>query len=253
MLSYKLPYKILNLQFNVKNILILFLIFCFSKSMFPQPVNDYINTNQYKKFRIRKKMIASWQINQLSDSGALVVRLKSNKKAIDILFKKNQIKAANELKKSTFNQNKIIVDAFLKYYNFSKLYFIYDYSSDSLRKGWRKGFFLNAQLTRDSSIVMREKFYLIAEQGELVQSSIGLIPDSLAAKETERGTPVKQVAIVIRNKYGHQLKHPFPYYIKGTNLKKYSNYLIKLNKALREFKSKNPRQDYPSDLKPFMY
>ena len=207
----------------------------------------------FEHFAKRRYLLANWQINQLADSGALIIRLKSKRKTIEALKKNNQLKAAKELEQTVYAENKMIVRAFARHYTFSKFYFIFDYSSDSLLKGFRKGFFLDTNLTRQPTITMSEKFYLIAEQDALVESALGLIPDSLASSVTETGAPVKQVAIVIKNKYGHQLKRPFPYYVKGTKLKKYSEYVLKLNNQFQTFQSKNPRIPYPRDLKPFMY
>lgn len=228
-----------------------FLLMCIAAITIAQP--DYLNKEQFEKFRTKRWMVANWQIHQLADSGALVVRLKSNKKAIDILKKENRLKSAKEIENQTYNENKIIVRAFYKHYNFSKLYFIYDYSSDSLRKGYRQGFFLDSNLQRNSNIQMKENFYLLAERDDVVQSSIGFVPESEAKKITETGPPVKQAAIVIKNKYGHQLKDPFPYYVKGTNLSKYDMYVQKLVKNLKKFKEKNPRIDYPDFILPFLY
>lgn len=215
--------------------------------------SDYINKEQFKHFRTNRILISNWQINQLADSGALVVRLKSNKKAIDALKKSNQLNTAQQIEKQTFLINKKTVSAFARYYTFSKAYFIYDYSSDSLLKDIRKGIFLDTNLQRDFKIEMKEKFYLIAEKDDVVQSSIGWVPETEANKVSETGAPIKTVAIVIKNKYGHQLKRPFPFYIKGTYINKYDLYVKKLVHRLNEFKKKNPRTDYPADIKDFLY
>lgn len=215
--------------------------------------SDYLNKEQFEKFRTKRWLVANWQINQLADSGALVVRLKSNKKAIDILKKENRLNAAKQIEIQTYNENKMMVRSFYKHYNFSKLYFIYDYSSDSLLKGYRQGFFLDSNLQRNRNIQMKEKFYLLAERDYVVQSSIGFVTEADAKKITETGAPIKQVAIIIKNKYGHQLKDPFPYYVKGTNLSKYDIYVQKLVKKLKKFKEKNPRTDYPEFVLPFLY
>ncbi len=214
---------------------------------------DYLDASQYKKYSQRRQLLANWKINQLADSGALIVRLKSNRKAIDLLKKNKNYSSAKELEQFTQYQNKIIMKAFIHHYKFSKYYFIYDYSSDSLLKGTHKGIFLDTNLNRDSYIEMKEKFYLIAEKDYIIQSSIGLVPDSLAQKITDKGTPVKEVSILIKNKYGHQLKPPFPYYIKGTNPKKYNDYVISLNTAFKKFREKNPRKNYPVELSAYMY
>lgn len=218
----------------------------------------YAQTNhsykgEFEHFRKRRILIANWQIHQLADSGALVVRLKSNRKAIQILLSKNQHKTAKEIEINTFYENKKIVSAFARNYHFSKLYFIYDYSSDSLLKGFRKGFFLDTNLQRSPNIEMKETFYLIAEKGTLTESHLGLVPDSMAAKVSESGATIKEVAIVVKNKFGIQLKNPFPYYVAGTNINKYDTYVKKFNNKLIKFRQKSPKLDYPIDLKPFMY
>lgn len=248
--------KIFNSQLNSKNsikksiyflsTIILFFQFAYSQQ-------DYLNQEQFKHFRRRRIFVANWQINQLADSGALVVRLKSNKKSIEALKKLNKLNTAKELEISTYAMNKQIVRAFYHHYHFSKLYFIYDYSYDSLLKKIKGNYFLDTNLQRNPDIQLTEKFYLIAEKDNLVQSSIGFVPESQAKSVSETGAPVKEVAIVIKNKYGHQLKSPFPYYVKGNNILKYPLYVQKLQKRFEEFKSKNPRENYPDDVKPFLY
>ncbi|MCX7728480.1 MAG: hypothetical protein N2203_03310 [Bacteroidia bacterium] len=237
----------------MKNHFTLSLIFLFTIISNTYSQSDYGNTEQFRHFRNRRLLISNWQINQLADSGALIVRLKSNKKAIDLLKRENKLTAAKEIEKQTYQLNKLIVRAFYKHYNFSKLYFIYDYSSDSLLKGYKKGFFLDTNLNRNTDIEMKEKFYLIAEKDKIVQSSIGFVPEHEASKVSETGAPVKDVAIVIKNKYGHQLKSPFPYYIKGQNVLKYEMYVQKLVNNFTKFKEKNPRKSYSDDIKPFLY
>lgn len=233
---------------NQCKFLLIFLILITS-NIYSQSNNDY----QFYKFRQRRILLANWQINQLADSGALIVRLKSNRKAIELLKSKQQLKTAREIEQTTFLENKKIVSAFARKYKFSKLYFLYDYSSDSLLKGFRKGFFLDTNLNRNTDIELKENFYLIAERGSLVESHLGLIPDSLATKVSESGPTSKDVAIIVKNKYGFQLKHPFPYYINGMNINKYDIYVTKFVNKLNKFKQKSPRVEYPLDLRPYMY
>ncbi len=174
-----------------------------------------INDIQFENFAKKRKLVSHWQIYQLRDSGALVVRLKSNKKVIALLQKNNNTVEAKKIEKETLQKNKTILDAFMQYYTFSKVYFIYDYSSDSLRKNSSGKFFLNKNLERDTGIILKEKFYLIAENDNLVTSTIGMIPDSLAPYAVEKGSESKNMAIVIKNKYGHQLKAPFPFFVRN--------------------------------------
>lgn len=237
---------------GIKILLFLFIFNLLFNNTFSQPTS-YLKEEQYEKFFRRRILVANWQVHQLADSGALVVRLKSNKKSIELLLKNNQISQARGLQQSTFELNKKIVQAFTHHYHFSKVYFIYDYSSDSLLRGYRNGIFLDTTLQRNNAIYMNEKFYLIAEKDFVVQSSIGFVPEEIASRVTETGAPVKQVAIVIKNKYGHQLKRPFPYYVKGTNSNKYNLYVQTLQKKLESYRKNNPKMTYPPEIKPFLY
>ncbi|GAB4449423.1 MAG: hypothetical protein OHK0036_06400 [Bacteroidia bacterium] len=228
---------------------LLTLLILITSNIYSQNNNDY----QFYKFRQRRILLANWQINQLVDSGALIVRLKSNRKVIEMLKAQQKLKTAKEVELSTYSENKKIASAFARNYKFSKLYFMYDYSSDSLLKGIRKGFFLDTNLNRNPDIELIENFYLIAERGSLVESHLGLIPDSLATKVSESGPTSKEVAIIVKNKYGFQLKHPFPYYVNGMNINKYDIYVTKFVNKLNKFKQKSPRVEYPLDLRPYMY
>jgi hypothetical protein len=56
------------------------------------------------------------------------------------------------------------------------------------------------------------KFYLIAETDYVYNSSIGFVPEDSATTIREKGNPSSdEFPIVVKNKYGHQLKSPFPY------------------------------------------
>jgi hypothetical protein len=102
--------------------------------------------------------------------------------------------------------------AYRKNYTFSKLYFIYGQSNDSLLNGTRSGIFLDSNLIRDPAIVMTEDFYLIAETDNIYNSSIGFIEEDSARYVKERGPKTTtEASIVVKNKYRHQLKKPFPY------------------------------------------
>jgi hypothetical protein len=61
------------------------------------------------------------------------------------------------------------------------------------------------------NVEMKEEFYLIAERDYAYNSSIGYVKEDTARFVFESGNPIKERAIVLKNKYGHQLKAPFPY------------------------------------------
>ena len=176
-------------------------------------VKDYKDPEQFTKFRKRRLVIASWQINQLK-KGALVVRLKTNKKLIEALKKqgKQELAIQKEAEQLAITKNTIL--AYTSKLTFCKVYFIYSDFADSLLHGARKGIFLDSSLTINPSIEMSEQFYLIAERDYAYNSSIGFVKQDSAKYVFEAGNPVKEMAVVVKNKYGHQLKGPFPYYVK---------------------------------------
>jgi hypothetical protein len=71
---------------------------------------------------------------------------------------------------------------------------------------------------------MTEKFYLLAEKDFIYNSSIGFVKEDTAKYVKENGDRSIEVAVVLKNKYGHQLKKPFPFYIKQAFLKSASKY-----------------------------
>jgi len=177
---------------------------------------DYKDPVQFERFKKKKDVVAAWQINELKE-GALVVRLKTNQTLIDELKKKGDAQMALEKQKEQHAINKNTVYAFKDFFNFCKVYFIYSNFSDSLLNGARTGFFLDTNLNIDPTITMNEKFYLLAERDYGYNSSIGFVKEDSARKVVEAGNPVREMAVVIKNKYGHQLKGPFPYFVKEKN------------------------------------
>ena len=67
-----------------------------------------------KKFYRRRKIVGSWQINQLKDGGALVVKLKANTLLINALEKKGEVKLAQQRKIETAGVNVNVMRAFFK-------------------------------------------------------------------------------------------------------------------------------------------
>lgn len=171
---------------------------------------DYKDKDQFKKFLKRRRVIGAWQINELK-KGALVVRLKTNARLIETLKAQGNTELANRKYFETYVMNKNLMMAYKKNYDFSHIYFIFSHSSDSLLKGQRSGIFLDTNLRVDPNIRLAEDFYLLAERDYSYNSSIGFVPLDSAGKQTERGNPGTEMFVVIKNKFGHQLKEPFPY------------------------------------------
>ncbi len=192
----------------------IFIIFasslCFAQNSIDHHPDDYKDGEQFKHFKSRRETISKWQINQLK-SGALVVRLKTNHLLIDALKKSGQNDLATQKSNEVYIANRALVRAYSLYYTFSKIYFMYGTNSDALLNGGRSGIFLDSNLNVDPTIVMNEKYYLIAEDDYSYSSSIGFVREDSAKFAKEAGTGAQECVIVVKNKYNHQLWHPFPY------------------------------------------
>lgn len=266
--------------------IIIVLLILVNSDLFSQDKNasvynppDYKDNAQFHRFYKRRTAIAKWQINQLKN-GALLVRLKTNQKQIEGLKKMGKADLATQLEYETMAINKNIILAFTKYYTFSKVYFFYSQSSDSLLNGKRKGIFIDSNMVVNPEIELKEKFYLLAEKDDVYNSSIGFVKEDTARFVKEMGNASTEAAMVIKNKFGHQLKDPFPHYVKnkstvvGTkfvNIKvgdvfvpvelekrqrveRHYAYVATLNKYFFSFYNEN--KDYEvndEDVKPFLY
>jgi len=187
---------------------------------------DYKNRQQFERFYKRRITIGAWQINQLK-AGALVVRLKTNHLLLKELKKAGNLELAEKKRLENEAINLNIIRSYLNRLDFCKVYFIYSNSSDSLLKGKRENIFLDSNLRINPEIKMTENFYLLAESDRAYNSSIGFVPEDSARKVFEAGNPTGgEYPIVLKNKYGHQLKKPFPYIGGNKLIATKSNFLV---------------------------
>lgn len=205
-----------------------FLLLLISISLVAQevPVNEreYHNKDQFKKYGKRADIVAAWQVQNLK-FGAVVVRFQTNQRKIDGYRKLGQEKKALEVIAETEFYTKLMMKAYAKEFSFCKVYFMFAHSSDSLLKGVRKGIFIDTTLKVNESIVMNETFYILAEKDHVYNSTIGFVKEDTARYVNEAGNKTIDAAVVLKNKYGHQLKSPFPYFIKKSFIKSSSFYL----------------------------
>ncbi len=241
---------------------------------------EYKNQEQFKHFAKRRNAVAKWQINQLKN-GALIVRLHDNKRLVESLKKMGKADIATQKEYEAMAINKNIIKGFQRYYTFSKIYFIYSQNYDSLLKGCRGGIFVDSNLTVNNSIEMKESFYMLIEKDDIYNSSIGFVKEDTAKYIKETGNVTKHINyLVMKNKYGHQLKDPFPMtassntndpgspstyiIINGTvvdfsvekhqRLSRYCAFAKNLSMKLTRFYNEN--KDYEvtdPDIKPFLY
>ena len=228
-----------------KNILIVLILL--STSLFGQEdegvkspkYKDYKSDTSFSNFRHLRYDVAYAQINLLK-KGALLVRLKTNNRAISKLTSAGNVEVAKNLKTETALENKIIMNAYKKGFTFCPVYFFYSESSDSVRKNNLTGIFIDSLLETNPNIVCNAAFFLVAEQGGLYNSSLGIVEESLGRKAVEQGSYAREAAVVVKNKYFIQLHEPFPYFqIKNVALdtdaldENLSNLLIAYRKVSR--------------------
>jgi hypothetical protein len=171
---------------------------------------DYKDKESFKHYGKRRKAVAKWQINQLKN-GALVVRLHNNKLLIESLKKMGKADLATQKEYENYAFNKNLVKAFKSCYTFSRVYFFFGDDTDTLWNGARSGIFLDTNLTADNTIVMNENFYMLLEKDDIYNSSIGFVKEDTARFIKEKGTVIGHEAYpIMKNKYGHQVKAPFP-------------------------------------------
>ena len=205
------------LSFTNKTITLLFL--CFSLISFAQEENptkrkfdNYKADSSYQNYNDLRYSVAKAQINLLKKGGALFVRLKTNALTISKLKQSGNMDMATQLERETKLTNKIIVASYLQELTFCPVYFFYSNTSDSVKHKKLEGIFVDSNLEVNPAIVCNAPFYLIAESGKVYNSSLGIVPESGAAKAIERGTPTRAVEIIVKNRYFIQLHKPFPYF-----------------------------------------
>lgn len=218
----------------------------------PPAYKDYKSDSTFEGFNKNRGPVAKAQINRLK-GGALLVRLKTNQKAIDQLRASGNIDLATQVERETRQNNETIMRAYRHEFNFCPVYFFYSQYSDSVKQQKLSGIFLDSTLQINPSVVCSAGFYLVAEQGYVVNSSLGLVPLEAAPHAQERGDGTREVAIVLKNRFFIQLQNPFPYYQKGYIIKNYPDYVKRFNAALTKYYTANAGFVIPADLSQFVY
>jgi hypothetical protein len=228
---------------------------CFSQENVPvaPKVNNFKEDSSFVNFSKYHVGVAKAQIIALKNGGALLVRLKTNVNTINRLKTAGNIDLATQVERETQLNNKAIIRAYTKEFKFCPVYFFNSDCSDSVKHKSLTGIFVDSTLTLNTNIVCNSSFYLIAEQGGIYDSSVGLVTELQASKTSEKGTPSKEVFMVIKNRFFIQLNKPFPYYQQGYSTKKYSDYVKKMNASLFYFYTKNSDYFVPPEVKEYVY
>lgn len=218
----------------------------------PPVVTEYKGDTSYANFNKLRFDVAKAQINLLKN-GALLVRLKTNSRTIANLKKAGNIDLATQVERETQLTNKAIIRAYTQELKFCPVYFFNSDCSDSVKHKRLENIFVDTNLIISPSIVCNASFYLIAEQGGIYNSSLGIVRESLADKAVERGSVFREASVVIKNRYFIQVHKPFPYFQKGTNFKHFKEYIQQFNSKLQEFYTKNIGFKMSSELQEYVY
>lgn len=142
----------------------------------------------------------------LGEGGVLLVRLNYNLPLIKWYEENKRWAEADSVRRRNDAFNITLMQAFKKYYTFSKVYFFKDDKSYEVAGGSPEGIFVNDSLEIDSSQSILGKRFLIAE--------IGFV-------ESFTGSTIDNMMVVLNSKF-KQMKSPFPY--STNNLKAFQTY-----------------------------
>ena len=194
-----------------KIFVVLLLIVCSSvtkaqdTSLMRKPTNRYTATEEIKALK----------------TGALVVRLKTNDKSIDAYRRSGRTELADKLVAEREAQNLKIAEAFKYHFYFCPVYFIYAKNTDLLLKR-EPHIFLNEKLQADTSIKLKEDYFLIAEYGSFTTNERIDEYHYRGVYNTEPSTSTASTsALVVLDTTLNQLQEPFPFavpvYLGGFN------------------------------------
>lgn len=169
-----------------------------------------------------KLEISNYYFNKLNN-GALLVRLKSNKRKINALKDNGYIDEARRVEMNQNHYNSEIINAFTNEMTFCKTYFFYsDQSNNVKNKDFSEPFFLDSNLVIDESIEFSFDDFLIAEFGNIAKDTSNYKDFYIT---TEQNGEMKKPsywgsqnfhfgALVVMTDDFVQLRKPFPSFVR---------------------------------------
>ena len=141
----------------------------------PPKVDNFKTDSSFAHFEKMRFTVARSQVTLLKDSGALLVRLKTNSNTINRLKAAGNMDLATQVERETLLNNKVMMRAYRNEFKFCPVYFFTSDHSDSVKHKFLTGIFVDSNLVVDPTIVCKASFYLIAEQGSIYDSSLGIV------------------------------------------------------------------------------
>lgn len=225
-------------------ILVLISIVCFGGPAIGQKQATFETIKEQKE---RQKQYAEKSIKELK-SGVLLVRLDLRQREIDYYEKYDNHEAAEKVRKAQQQKNQLITKAFASQFDFCPVYYFAMHDSHHLLEhGLDSMVFLNDQGEVDSSIVVSDTTYFIAEFGKIEQDTVAYYNNS--APNTSLSDPGRNTlyggaknnrsALVVRNAEFQQLRDPFPYFSKYASFANekvaYVKSVARLNSELKAY------------------
>jgi hypothetical protein len=176
-----------------------------------------------ESYRHIKQRKSAEQIRQLK-SGTLLVRLKSSENKINALINTGEPKKATKVKEQQDLENKKIVSAFKKNFNFCNAAFFYDKNSEEILNRNFVNIFLNDSLKLDSSILIDTTKPLFTAEFAAIEQDTAKSFSHYSYRHDENGrlqkvenyytssSDIDFLALVIKDQHFIQLNKPFPYY-----------------------------------------
>ena len=168
---------------------------------------ELFKLNEKKK----KRAYSEVKLQELKET-ALLVRLRGYKNQIDILEGKGDSSRVKLIKQKRDEHNRSIVDAFNSEFNYSPVYFFYNYDTEKIKNKEFENVFLNKDLKIDSSIVFSLDSFLVAE---------------LDYTKLDSTTDFSNYGLSIKDQDFEVLPKPFPRFVSG-----YTAFIRKSPKAI---------------------
>lgn len=212
---------------TMKKLFLLIPLICFTWLIQAQE-EEY--SNKYRKW---KKQYSEDCIINLKD-GALLVSLSTRNTAIKLYRENGQEYVADRMEQEQFEENQAIMKGFLKHFNFCPVYFFYLDDAAQVRTGNTRGIFLNDHLKRDSTITLKQDFFMIAGYGPLEAESYVIPGDTTKPKEYVNPNALDRV-LVVKDSSFMQMIEPFPHYVLAVMEKYYEKQIKQLNERFHNY------------------
>jgi len=217
-------------------LLSVFVLMCLALFSFSQNKSGSINSGEGNSVITNPQLDSTKQRDRASvalralRNGCVVIRIKTNDKSIEAYRKMGKNELADKIEDQRRLQNEKLYQAFKNYFTFCKVYFIYAKETQDFLSG-RRDIFLNDKLEHDSSIVMKERFYVFCEYGATVSfstknpkeiySDVGIYSGTYSRHEHEKilgqeptsttTSTASENAVFFSDSSFNQYFYPFPY------------------------------------------